>query len=208
MERESDTYRTIVEQPEVVLYKDRQSKFYGYVFPIGNEFEVKPFIAQLRKKYPTANHVCFAWQLGTSPVRYRANDDGEPNNSAGMPIYGQLQSFQVTNVMVAVVRIFGGTKLGVGGLIHAYRNTAQMALEAATIVTKTLEEHFSVSFGYQQMDRVMRIIKQGQLKIVSQKMELECELVVSCRKKDAAKLSAAFEGIFGVQAVKKQQAKS
>ena len=153
------TYRTISKPSEPILYKERKSKFYGYCFPVTNEDEVKEYIEGLKKEYPTANHVCYAWQMGIESLSYRANDDGEPNNSAGMPIYGQLQSFDVTNTLVAVVRVFGGTKLGVGGLISAYKEAAKLALENATIIKKVLQQHLSVSFEYSEMDIVMRLVK-------------------------------------------------
>lgn len=140
MER-PDTYKTLHRPSEGILYKDRKSKFYAQVFPIRSEDDVKPIVEELRKKYHTANHVCYAWQLGTENPIYRANDDGEPNNSAGMPIYGQIQSFDVTNVLITVTRIFGGTKLGVGGLIQAYKTAAQMALENSKIVKKSLSRN-------------------------------------------------------------------
>lgn len=181
----NDVYHTILEPSDEILHKDRKSKFYGYAFPISSVNDVKPIIESLRKKYPTANHVCYAWQLGETVFTYRANDDGEPNNSAGMPIYGQIQSFGVTNVLVVVVRIFGGTKLGVGGLIQAYRTAAQMALENATIVERTIESKFQLRFRYSEMDKVMRAIKQKNITIVAQKMELQCELLISVRKSEA-----------------------
>ena len=112
MEDRSDTYKTLAKPSEEILFKEKKSKFFGYAFPIQNEDEVKPIIELLKKKHHTAGHVCYAWQLGTEIIRYRANDDGEPNNSAGLPIYGQIQAFDVTNVLVAVARIFGGTKIG------------------------------------------------------------------------------------------------
>ena len=125
-----DTYKTIDSSFEGEIFKDRGSKFIGYCFPILNEDEVKPLIENLKKQHHNARHWCYAWQIGTNKVRYRANDDGEPSNSAGQPIYGQIQSFDVTNILVVVVRYFGGTKLGVGGLINAYRKGAQLALDS------------------------------------------------------------------------------
>ncbi|WP_420602060.1 IMPACT family protein [Flagellimonas sp.] len=195
---EEDSYRTIKAPSAEILYKDRKSKFYGYAFPISSEDEVKPIVEILRKKYHTANHVCYAWQLGEKKYTYRANDDGEPNNSAGMPIYGQIQSFNVTNVLVAVVRIFGGTKLGVGGLIQAYKTTAQMALENSNIVERIIESQFQLYFGYPEMDKVMRIIKQKGISIVSQKMELNCELVISVRESEAEKILQLFKEMHGI----------
>jgi uncharacterized YigZ family protein len=138
MDEASDTYKTIEKPSEEILFKEKKSKFYGYAFPIATEDEVKPILEALKKKHHTANHVCYAWQLGVKNQSYRANDDGEPNNSAGMPIYGQILSFEVTDVLVAVTRIFGGTKLGIGGLISAYKTGAQMALENAKIIEKTI----------------------------------------------------------------------
>ena len=204
MDEVNDTYKTIATASEEILYKDKKSKFYGYAYPIVKESEVKDIIETLKKKHPSANHVCYAWQIGVkSLVLYRANDDGEPNNSAGMPIYGQLQSFGVTNALVAVARIFGGTKLGVGGLISAYRSAAQLALENSKIVTRTIKQSFHLYFTYPQMDIVMRTIKQKELQIVSQKMEMECEIVILVREKDAHKVEKTFKSIQGV-AIRKE----
>lgn len=196
---ESDTYKTIAAPSEETLLKERKSKFYGYAFPINDAKEVKPIIEELRKLHHTANHVCYAWQLGAGGEQYRANDDGEPNNSAGMPIYGQIQAFEVTNVLVAVARIFGGTKLGVGGLISAYRTAAQMALEASNIVEKTLKQGYRLSFDYSEMDKVMRTIKQHQLEITSQKLEMDCVLDISVRKKDAQVTEDVFSAMYPVK---------
>lgn len=193
MDSLSDTYQTLSRPSEEILYKEKKSKFYGYAIPIQNEDEVKLIIAALKKKHPTAGHVCYAWQLGAEVKRYRANDDGEPNNSAGQPIYGQILAFDVTNVLVIVTRIFGGTKLGVGGLIAAYRTGARMALEASEIVEKRIEDTFQLSFEYPEMDKVMRILKQRQCAIISQHMEMDCKFIVSIRKSE----SVSFESIFG-----------
>ena len=144
----SDKYLTIRKTTEEILFKDRKSKFYGQAFPISSKADVKPTIEELRKRHHTANHVCYAWQFGANELSYRANDDGEPKNSAGMPIYGQIQSFKVTNILVTVTRIFGGTKLGVGGLIQAYKTTAQMVLENAALVQKTIKERFYLNFDF------------------------------------------------------------
>nr|WP_293301059.1 YigZ family protein [Allomuricauda sp.] len=190
---EDDRYKTIARPSSEVLFKDRKSKFFAQAFPIQSEDEVKPIVEELRKKHHTANHVCYAWQLGEKEHAYRANDDGEPNNSAGMPIYGQIQSFDVTNVLVTVTRIFGGTKLGVGGLIQAYRAAAQMALEDSKIIEKTLTTKFQLRFGYPEMDKVMRGIKQRGLDMVSQKMEMDCELIISVRESEAEQTQQFFE---------------
>lgn len=182
-----DTYKTISKPSEPILFKERKSKFYGYCFPVSDEDTIKKHIEALKKEYPTANHVCYAWQMGIETKSYRANDDGEPNNSAGMPIYGQLQSFDVTNTLVAVVRIFGGTKLGVGGLISAYKEAAKLALENATIITKVLHKQLSVTFEYSEMDIVMRLVKKYQLNIVSQDLHLKCKMVLSVNRSDFKK---------------------
>ena len=154
-----DTYKTITKATKEVLLKEKKSKFYGFAFPITHEDQVKTHVATLRKQFPTANHVCYAWQLGVEQISYRANDDGEPNNSAGMPIYGQIQSFEVTNILIAIVRVFGGTKLGVGGLISAYRNAAKLTLEEAVITEKVIKKQLLLKFEYAEMDLVMRFIK-------------------------------------------------
>lgn len=193
MRSKKDTYKTILTPSKEVLLKEKKSKFFGYVFPIKTEDNIKPLIESLRKKHHTANHVCYAWQLGAETLTYRANDDGEPNNSAGMPIYGQIKSFEVTNVLVAVVRVFGGTKLGVGGLISAYRNAAELALKEADISEQIILDRYEVSFNYKEMNKVMRIIKQNQLKIESQKMEMNCSIQFSVRKNDSNKIEAIIK---------------
>lgn len=193
---ENDLYKTIDFPSEEVLLKEKNSKFFGYTFPISSEEEVKEILDRLRKEHFSARHWCYAYQIGTEKIQYRANDDGEPNNSAGMPIYGQIQSFEVTNILVVVVRYFGGVKLGVGGLISAYKTAAQMALENATIIEKTINKHFVISFGYAHMNKVMRIIKEKNLQIVAQKMEMDCEIEISIRKKNAQNLLDTFENLY------------
>ncbi|MEQ8219330.1 MAG: YigZ family protein [Arenibacter sp.] len=196
---ELDVYKTLKAPSEEILFKERKSKFFGYAYPILQEDEVKPIIEELRKQHHTANHVCYAWQLGVEDINYRANDDGEPNNSAGMPIYGQIQSFGVTNVLVAVARIFGGTKLGVGGLISAYRTAAQMALDSAEIIEKTLQKRYLLCFEYSEMDKVMRTLKQHQMEIVSQKMEMDCKIEISVRQNDALFTENIFTAMYPVK---------
>ena len=136
--------------------------------------------------------------MGKNYDHYRANDDGEPSNSAGMPIYGQLQSFNVTNVLVVVVRYFGGTKLGVGGLIKAYKNGAKLALENSNIIDKTINEEFLIKFEYPEMNTVMRIIKDEKISIINQKLELNCEFIISIRKKEAEKVFEIFDNTYKV----------
>jgi len=193
-----DTYKTIAQPSEEILYKEKNSKFFGYGFPITSEDEVKPLIETLKKQHPNAGHFCYAYQIGTNTTTYRANDDGEPNNSAGMPIYGQIQSFDVTNILIVVVRIFGGVKLGVGGLISAYKTTAQLTLENSTLIEKTIEVHYSIHFDYKNMNKVMRIIKEKNLEIVAQKMEMSCEIEIKTRKKNAEKIFDIFNSLFEI----------
>ncbi len=194
-----DTYNTIASPSDEILFKEKGSKFFGYAFPITSEEEVKPIIEVLRKKHPTACHYCYAYQIGTEKISYRANDDGEPSNSAGTPIYGQIQSFSVTNTLVVIVRIFGGTKLGVGGLITAYKTAAQLTLENCSIVEKTIDSHFLISFDYKNMNKVMRIIKEKNLDIVNQKMEMSCEIEVKTRKKNAKTIFEILESLYEIE---------
>ncbi len=146
----------------------------------------------MKKKHHTARHWCYAWQLGIEEVKYRANDDGEPNNSAGQPIYGQLLSFDITNVLIVIVRYFGGTKLGVGGLISAYKTTAKLTLDESTIVKRTVDINFQLIFEYKDMNKVMRIIKENNIDVKNQIMNLNCEYLISVRKKNAQKIEQLF----------------
>ena len=196
---EKDTYKTITKPSEEVLFKDKNSKFFGYAFPVKTEEDVKQHIEDLKKQHHQARHWCYAYQLGTETIAYRANDDGEPNNSAGMPIYGQIQSFDVTNVLIVVVRYFGGVKLGVGGLINAYKTGAQMALEASKIVTRTINIKYLISFDYKNMNKVMRFIKEKNLKVINQKLELDCQITISVRKKEAQTIFETFDTIYEVK---------
>ena len=193
-----DTYRTISSKTEPVLFKDKNSKFFGYAFPVLNDLEIKIHLETLKKEHHAARHWCYAYQLGTEKIAYRANDDGEPNNSAGIPIYGQIQSFDVTNVLIVVVRYFGGVKLGVGGLINAYKTAAQMALEHSKIIEKTINVDYLLTFDYKNMNTVMRIIKEKNLKITNQKLELACQISISVRKKDAQSIFESFNRLFEI----------
>lgn len=193
-----DTYKTIATVTEELLLKEKKSKFFSIAYPIQTEEDVKPIIESLKRKHPNANHVCYAWQLGIEVQRYRTNDDGEPNNSAGKPIYGQILAYDVKNVLVAVTRIFGGTKLGVGGLITAYRTSAKMALAASQIILKTITVPFEISFTYSEMEAVMRIIKQRKYKVISQHFEIDCSIKVSIRKSEIADFHALFKALHTV----------
>ena len=200
-----DTYNTIDFASNEVVFKEKNSKFFGYAFPLQSEEEVKPILENLRKLHPNAGHFCYAYQIGTASTTYRANDDGEPSNSAGMPIYGQILSFSVTNVLIVVVSIFGGVKLGVGGLIAAYKTTAQMVLETCAIVEKTIDIHFIITFDYINMNKIMRIIKEKKLEIVGQEMEIKEDsglplgkIELKTRKKNAEMVFDIFKSIFQI----------
>jgi uncharacterized YigZ family protein len=194
-----DLYKTITTPSIETLFKDRNSKFYGYAFPVNEETSIKDFLEFLRKKHHTARHFCYAWQLGTESVRFRANDDGEPSNSAGMPIYGQIQSFEVTNILVVSVRYFGGTKLGVGGLINAYRASARLTLESSAIEEKTIDESFQLNFQYDLMSKVLRILKENSITITRQKLEMDCEIIIAVRKSHIQKVVKIFETLYRVE---------
>ncbi len=200
----TDTYKTIEKPSDEVLFKEKNSKFFGYAFPIQSENEVKEILDQLKKQHYTARHWCYAYQIGTKTKIYRANDDGEPNNSAGMPIYGQIQSFDVTNVLVVVVRYFGGVKLGVGGLVTAYKTAAQMALETVEIVEKTINTHYLIRFDYKNMNKVMRVIKEKNLNVINQVLELDCLIEISCRLTQKEEIFNAFNHIFEVSITEKE----
>ena len=200
----TDTYKTIDFPNDEVLFKEKNSKFFGYAFPITSENEAKEILEQIKKQHHAARHWCYAYQLGTKNKTYRANDDGEPNNSAGMPIYGQIQSFDVTNILIVVVRYFGGVKLGVGGLITAYKTTAQMALEACEIIEKTIDVHFLVRFDYKNMNKVMRVIKEKNIKIVNQILEMDCLIEISCRLAQKDEIFNAFDQLFEVSIKEKE----
>ncbi|EHQ44523.1 IMPACT family protein [Myroides odoratus] len=201
MTEEKDFYKTISQPTEEVLYKEKNSKFFGYAFPIKKEEEVKEILDQIKKVHYNARHWCYAFQLGTDPVYYRANDDGEPSNTAGAPIYGQIQSFDLTDILIVVVRYFGGVKLGVGGLITAYRAAAQMALEEADIIECTIDKKFKVRFDYKDMNNVMRVIKERNLQLVQQKLEMTCEIELSIRKSEYQQALDAFVPYYEVKVI-------
>ena len=196
---EKDTYKTLVNPTEVILFKEKNSKFFGYAFPVTTEEEIKNQLEKLRKQNQGAVHFCYAFQLGTEKVTFRANDDGEPSNSGGMPIYGQIQSFGLTNILVVIVRYFGGVKLGVGGLIVAYKTAAQMTLEHAEIIEKTINIHFQINFEYKNMNKVMRIIKEKNLDIISQNLTENCQIRIATRKKNAENIFDVFSALFEIE---------
>lgn len=198
-----DTYKTIASSVQEVIFKEKSSKFLGYAFPVTSEEEIKAHLEEVKKAHFSARHWCYAWQLGYgSTQRYRANDDGEPNNTAGIPIYGQIQSFELTNILVIVVRYFGGIKLGVGGLVQAYRTTAQLTLQEAEIEEKLITEELRIRFEYPLMNKVMRVVKEQNLNITQQLLTENCELHLAIRQSDYQRMQELFENIYGVLIVK------
>ena len=168
-----DIYKTIKKESQG-FYSEKGSKFISFAFPVSNEKEIKEFQQQLRKKYYDARHHVYAFILGVDKNAYRASDDGEPANSSGMPVLGQLRSHDLTNVVIIVVRYFGGTKLGVPGLINAYRSAAQDAIANAQIIEETVDSEFSVFFSYDEMSYVMRVLKDFDANIIVQEFVEQC----------------------------------
>jgi len=179
-----DTYKTIASKAEGI-YKDRGSKFIALAFPVKSEEEVKEVLENVRKEYHDARHHCYAWILGHDKSAYRQNDDGEPSGTAGRPIHGQLLSFDLTNVLLVVVRYFGGTRLGVPGLIRAYKTAAKEALSAAGIVTMTVYDVYELHFEYPLLNEVMRLMKDEKLEVLEQDFRLDCRLIFQVRKNES-----------------------
>lgn len=194
---EEDIYQTI-ESASEGLFKDKGSKFIAYAFPVNNETEIKEILTRIKKDHHSARHHCYAWRIGTEEIQHRANDDGEPSSTAGKPILGQLQSFNLTNTLVVVVRYFGGTLLGVSGLINAYKNAAADALKNATIVSRLIEKEWQLNFTYNELSEVMNLVKQENLTIISTRFEEKCELIYSVRKNNEQRIAANFANIYGV----------
>lgn len=179
-----DTYKTITEIAEG-YYREKGSRFLAFAIPVKNETEVKQQLTELKKKYHDARHHCYAYILGYDKSAYRINDDGEPSGTAGRPIYGQLLSKDLTNTMVVVIRYFGGIKLGVSGLINAYKTAAKDALENASIIEKTVEETYKAECDYINLNRVMQILKGDSIKIIDQQYDDNYFLTFSVRKLEA-----------------------
>ena len=193
-----DTYLTI-EKASEGIFKDKGSKFFAYAFPVSSEEKIKEHLAELRKLHPSARHHCYAFRLGAAKQAFRANDDGEPSNTAGKPILGQIQSKDLTNILIVVVRYFGGTLLGVSGLINAYKLAALDSIQNATIIEKTVDEVYELKFDYLQMNDVMRIIKDEHLQILHQNFELNGELSFSVRKSNSTKMYDMFSKISNLE---------
>ncbi len=178
----SPDYYYTVEKPAIAEFKDRGSKFIAFVFPVETVQDFKEKMAAVKKEHPKATHHCFAYRMGTDGNLFRSSDDGEPSGTAGKPILGQIDSRQVTNVLVIVVRYFGGTLLGVPGLIHAYRTAAALALQLTPVVHKPVLIRYDLQFDYTQMNEVMRIVKQSGSEITKQDLQLFCTMEIGIQK--------------------------
>jgi len=193
-----DTYLTI-RQPCEGIFKDKGSKFIAFAYPVKSESEIKPIIAKLKAEHTKANHHCFALRLTPDRSVFRVNDDGEPSGTAGRPILNTLLSKNLTNILVVVVRYFGGTLLGVPGLINAYRSAAEEALKSTNIIEKTVNDVYGIYFDYTQMNDVMRIIKNENLAIIHQQFDAVCEIRIEIRKSQIEKSLALFNHLQGVK---------
>lgn len=196
-----DTYQTLSSEAPESLFKEKNSKFLGFAYPIASVEEVKPLLEHLRKQHPNAVHYCYAFRIGTDEPYERANDDGEPANTAGAPILGQIKSFNLTNVLVVSVRYYGGIKLGVGGLIAAYRKSAQMTLEEAEVETREIQAKFQLRFSYPDLNKVMRIIREKQLEILEQTMEMDCVMTIGVKRSLGNRIPDHFAGMANIAIV-------
>jgi len=188
---QGDTFQTIRILSEG-LYKEKGSKFLSFAHPVESVTEVKSILEQYRKTYYDARHVCFAYALGPEASETRCSDDGEPSGTAGRPILGQIQSFGLTNVLIVVIRYFGGILLGTGGLVVAYKAAAADALQSATILEKTVDVEFSIHFEFPFMNDVMKLVKNLDAQILSQNYDMDCNMKLRIRKRDAERLESAL----------------
>ena len=189
-----DLYLTI-ESPSEGIYKEKGSKFLAFAYQTRNEESIKEHLETIKKKYHDARHHCFAWRLGPDFSRYRVNDDGEPSGSAGNPIYGQIKSRGLSDLLVVVVRYFGGTKLGMGGLINAYRSAALDALDRSSIIERRVYDSIKVEFDYERMNTVMKVIKEHQLDFEEQEFDLHCSLTLKSWKRQTERVFDSFSKI-------------
>ena len=193
-----DSYK-VVTTPGEGLYKEKGSKFFAEAFPVHSEAEVKAKVAEIKKKYFDAKHHCYAFIIGPDKSCYRSSEDGEPSGTAGKPILNQILSKDLTNVCVVVTRYFGGQLLGVPGLINAYKTSAREALDNCGVMEKTVDEVYSVSFGYPLLNEVMRILKEENLEQRNTKFELDCYLEIAVRKSISNKIVDKLDRIYGVE---------
>lgn len=197
-----EVYFTI-DKTAVAEFKDRGSKFLGYVFPVKSTDDVKACLGEVKKEHPKATHHCYAYRIGTDGLQFRANDDGEPSGSAGKPILGQIDSKQLTDVLIVVVRYFGGTLLGVPGLINAYKISASMVLQLVPVIQKNIEAKYHLSFDYTIMNEVMTVIKQQNCTVLSQELQLFCEMVIGIPKANEELCLLRLKDIYGLEVARK-----
>ncbi len=189
-----DSFRTI-SQPSEGIYTEKRSKFLAFAIPVENVEEIKDIVAQYQKKYYDARHVCYAYMLGAERTEFRSNDNGEPSGTAGKPILGQINSNELTNILIIVVRYFGGIKLGTSGLIVAYKQAAAEAIAAAEIIEKTVDTDITFMFEYPFMNDVMRIVKEENPQIVNQGYDSDCSMTLRTRKGNMPKLISRLEKV-------------
>jgi uncharacterized YigZ family protein len=194
----SDLYKTIA-APSEGYYKEKGSKFTGFAIPVFSEEEFKENLARIKKDNPDSGHYCYGLRIGADNKLYRYSDDGEPSSTAGKPIFGQIQSYELTNIMIVVTRYFGGTKLGVGGLITAYRAAAKEAIENAKIITQTVDNFYQIQFGYEIMSDVMNFIKKNKLEVVSQVLEELGTIQFRIRQSESGSIIDHLENIEGLK---------
>ena len=194
---QEDTYKTIQESAEAI-YTEKRSKFIAIALPVRTLSEVKSLLEEYQKKYYDARHVCYAYMLGAERKDFRANDNGEPSGTAGKPILGQLLSNELVNCLIVVVRYFGGTKLGVSGLIGAYKESAAEAIRAAEIVERTVDTVVEVEFSYLAMNDVMRVVKEEQPRVLTQQFDNLCRMTLAIRQSLAGGMIGKLEKIGGV----------
>lgn len=188
-----------IQSPSEGLYKEKGSKFLSFAFPVKNVEEIKTILENYRKEYYDARHVCYAYMLGEERTEFRSNDDGEPSGTAGRPILGQINSFELTDILVIVIRYFGGILLGTGGLVTAYKEATADAIKNAEIVEKTIELPLAIHFSYELMSEVSRLIKEFDLQISHQKFEIACDMTFSIPKENFENIKNRFENIYGIE---------
>ncbi len=195
---DSDTYKTI-SSPSEGIFKEKGSRFIAFAYPVSDQEEIKPIIDTLRKEHHEARHHCFAYMLGQERLNWRANDDGEPSGTAGRPILGQINSYGLTNILIVVTRYFGGTLLGVSGLINAYKSAAESAIQNAEIIDCTLQEFYEITYPYISMNDVMKILKDETIGQTDQSFNLECRIKVNFRASSREKILTRLSRITGLE---------
>jgi uncharacterized YigZ family protein len=195
---ESDSYKTISSTSQGI-YKEKGSRFIALAYPVSDQKEIKPIIDTLRKEHHEARHHCFAYMLGKERAIWRVNDDGEPSGTAGRPILGQINSAELTNILIVVIRYFGGTLLGVSGLINAYKSAAAMAIENAEIIELTLQEFYEISYPFAAMNNVMKILKEEDVGKSEQSFDLECSIKINFRESAKEKILHRLSRVEGLR---------